>query len=139
MNPRTYSAKKKARKLKQIKRSGPIARGARPRSSNPKRKAREKLRAYGEPAHREWLHKQRCCITFSAGSPSNPIVAAHTKGDGGMGRKASARYQVPMLDSLHRELHQYGAATFQVKYDVDLDATAAHWWGAWLASQGETP
>lgn len=124
MNPKAYKTIQRKRKIKQV---------------NAKRRARNSKRAYGDPAHRDWLHNQLCVITGNRGSRSNPMVAAHTKGDGGAGYKASARYQVPMLDSLHKELHQHGVQTFEAKYGVYLELLAAEVWGAWSAFNEDEP
>ncbi len=135
MLDKTYAELKEARRLRQLKRERPTR--TKVKSSNPPRQKREKRRAYGTDEHRAWLHAQPCAVSHRNGTPLDPIVAAHTKGDGGAGRKASARYQIPMLDSLHKELHQYGAETFQDSYGVDLVGLAESHWRAWLAFSGE--
>lgn len=112
--------------------------GATPRIRSKKRRTaaqeREReQRIYGTPEHRAWLHAQACVISRRTGNRHDPIVAAHTKGDAGTGYKASARFQVPMLYTLHCELHQNGPETFERKYRVTLVGLAAKCWADWCA------
>ena len=95
-----------------------------------RRKPSERERIYGPKAFRDWLHEQRCVVTGRYG-----VVQAHVK-NGGMARKADYEWSVPMLDALHRELHQHGIDTFQAKYNIDLELAAIATQQQWLAHQG---
>ena len=94
------------------------------------RKPSERDRIYGPKAFRDWLHQQPCVVTGRYG-----VVQAHVK-NGGMARKADYEWSVPMLDALHRELHQHGIDTFQAKYDIDLELAAIATQQQWLAHLG---
>ena len=93
------------------------------------RKASERDRIYGPAPFRDWLHQQPCIITGRRG-----VVQAHVK-NGGMGRKADYVWSVPMNDALHHELHQHGIATFEAKYDIDLELAAVAVQEQWRAHQ----
>lgn len=69
-----------------------------------------------------------CVVSGSEGSKSDPIVAAHVKGRGAGG---DSRDLVPMLASLHDELHTIGQDTFAEKYKVDLEKAADIIEGRW--------
>lgn len=81
---------------------------------NPAHRRASFERAYGGPERLAWIQRQPCVI-----SGAHPCVAAHVK-SGGMGRKADARWTVPLLSRLHDELHRHGQKTFEAKYGVDL-------------------
>jgi len=95
------------------------------RKVNRARRNREFNRAYHSPAF----------VKFTRESPSvvsghGPCVCAHvTPNDdppSGMGRKADAKWIVPLTKEEHDELGQIGRWTFEAKYgrDLGLDAMA---------------
>jgi hypothetical protein len=84
------------------------------------RKPAETERIYGPTARREWVKSQPCAVSGQRGQ----IVQAHAKG-GGIARKADAEFVLPLLRTLHDELHQHGVKTFEAKYRVNLLALAA--------------
>lgn len=99
-----------------------------PMKRGKKRSTSEAERIYGPAPFRDWLHKQPCVVL---GVPLY-IVQAHVK-NGGMGRKAGYEWSVPMNDALHHELHQHGIATFEAKYDIDLELAAIATQERWRA------
>lgn len=111
-------------------RKKPIARS--PMKRGRKRSASERGRIYGTAERLDWLHSLPCCVTGVRGD----IEAAHVV-TGGTGRKADAKWLVPMARELHRQLHQHGVRTFQKRWGVNLKALAIETERAWLA--GEPP
>lgn len=109
----------------------PLKRGGKPKAVNRKRKASEFVRCYGGRARVSWIARQWCVI-----SGEGPCENVHVRGDG-MGRKADARWIVPMVSRLHRELHRIGKISFECVHGVDLDYLAEETEVAWQASQGE--
>jgi hypothetical protein len=75
-----------------------------------------------------WTREQRCVVSGRVASVWDPVVCAHVRGRGAGG---TWRDIVPMLDSLHRELHQSGQKTFGKKYGVDLESLAMDHAGRW--------
>ncbi len=90
-------------------------RSAKPKARNAKRRAAEWLRAYGSEERVAWIQSQPSVV-----SGKGPCVAAHVK-TGGMGRKADARWIVPLTDAEHKELHQIGTKSFEAKYGASLE------------------
>lgn len=78
------------------------------------RKAKDRERAYGGPDRIAWVQRLPCWVCGHGASQN-----AHVK-TGGMGRKADARWIVPLCESHHHELHQHGQKTFEKKHSVDL-------------------
>jgi hypothetical protein len=110
-----------------LRRSKGLSRGPAPRRRRSAVKAAEKFdREYGGDERMTWLKGQPCAVSGQRGD----IVAAHVK-TGGTGRKADAKWTIPLLRTLHDELHQHGVKTFEAKYRVNLLAlaalTEAHW------------
>ena len=105
---------------------------------NPARAAAAFQRAYGGKERVEWVKSLGCVIC--GGSPCD---AAHVK-SGGMGRKADARWTVPLCRTHHDEVHQRGQRSFEARHDVYLDFAAEICdarWEQYVASQPkpETP
>lgn len=86
------------------------------------RSADEKRRIYGTPQRIAWMHASPCVITGRV-----PCEIVHVR-SGGTGRKADARFTVPMVAELHRELHRIGVLSFEAKYARELagHSLAAH-------------
>ena len=109
-----------------MRRRKPIKRTA-VKKVNPERRKREWKRAYGSPSRVQWIAWQPSIV-----SGLRPCENAHVR-NGGMGRKADARWIVPLTAAEHRELHKIGVATFSKTYDVDLEALAISTNAAWEA------
>lgn len=87
----------------------------------------EFARAYGSLDRVEWVRSLP-----SVASGKRPCVNAHVR-TGGMGRKADARWIVPLTWEEHERLHRRGPAWFETTYGIDLDAKAAETEVAWQA------
>lgn len=85
---------------------------------NRPRKAENHLRAYGGPERIAWIQRQPSVV-----SGAIPCVNAHVK-TGGAGRKADARWIVPLTDAEHQELHRIGQRSFEAAHQIDLFALA---------------
>jgi len=85
---------------------------------NVKRHSANWLRAYGSPERVEWVTWQPSVVSGYV-----PCDNAHVR-SGGKSRKADACWIVPLLPDEHDELHKIGKASFEAKYDLDLDALA---------------
>ena len=82
----------------------------------------ERRRTYGPPERRRWIREQPSVVSGERG-----CVNAHVPpyGDAsGTGRKADARWVVPLTIEEERELHRVGRQTFEEEHDVDLAAEA---------------
>lgn len=106
---------KRIRLPKQLK----ARKGLRP--VNPERRAERFERDYGPKS--SWVRDcLLCVVSGSEGSKRNPIVVAHVRGRGAGG---DSRNIVPMLASLHDELHAKGQETFAANYPwVNLEEAA---------------
>ena len=122
-----------------LKSLGSFARKKPMRKRNPKRHTKEWLRAYGSEERVEWIKAQPCAIGFAA-----PSENAHVR-TGGMGRKADAKWIVPLCRRCHRSLHVTGKKAFEQTHAIDLDQAArrthCRWqayleWQAYLQQQG---
>ena len=102
----------------------PLARSPMTRA-NRQRKAETFARAYGGAERADWITRQPSVV-----SGEGPCVNAHVR-TGGAGRKADARWVVPLTDAEHRTLHQIGQKSFEAKYGIDLaflaQIIAARW------------
>ena len=85
---------------------------------NRERRDREWARAYGSVERVEEVRAMRSVV-----SGKTPCVNAHVT-TGGTGRKADARWVVPLTHEEHMELHAIGLRSFEAKYGVDLKAEA---------------
>lgn len=107
----------------------PLARGKPPKKR--RRSASEFKRIYGSKARVEWVKSLPCvCDTILCGTEANPIENAHVK-NGGAGRKADAKWIVPMCRGHHRGYHTIGAEWFRKTHRLDLSAAAARTEQAW--------
>lgn len=87
---------------------------------NHERRAEAFERDFG--AKSEWVRDSLACVVSgSEGSRNDPIVVAHVRSRGAGG---DSRDIVPMLASLHQELHDIGQESFQRKHRKDLAAAA---------------
>jgi len=97
---------------------------------------REWERVYGSKARVEWIQSLP-----SVASGKGPCVNAHVTPDNGLpsgtGRKADARWIVPLTAVEHHELHQRGELTFQALYGVNLAGKAREIDAEWRILNGE--
>lgn len=99
---------------------------------NDERKEAEFRRCYGSEERVEWIASFGCIIC-GRGAGRNDNV--HVRG-GGAGRKADARFIVPMDRPHHDELHRVGVETFEASYSVSLEETAERFEELWQAFRG---
>lgn len=121
-------------KPSRLTRSGPPKRTGRPKLRNAKRKAKEFARAYGSKERVEWVKSLPSVVCGE-----RPCVNAHVR-TGGTGRKADAKWIVPMTDVEHQNYHVVGKRFFeQWAGNIDLDALATATEAAWQSHQSENP
>lgn len=114
-----------------LKRSAMPPRTTRVKARNPKRHAKNQLRAYGPAERREWIASQSCSVPMC---PRTPCENAHTA-SGGVSRKADADTVIPLCRYHHGELHQHGAVSFQRVHRLSLAACAEATARAWRDRQ----
>lgn len=83
---------------------------------NRARKRTEWARVYGSTERVQFIKALPCCVSSC---DRRPCENAHAKG-GGMGRKADARFVLPLCTKHHRELHNIGVRTFEKRHAIDL-------------------
>ena len=87
-------------------------------------------RVWDSEEFRQYTERSPCVVTGRG-----PCVGHHvTPNDdppSGTGRKADAKWVVPLLDRLHKELHNIGWETFERKYGIDLKEEARQHWARW--------
>lgn len=120
----------------------------RPKARNVKRHTTEWARKYGSEARVLFVKSLACCACGVVGYSE----VAHI-GNGGAGRKADARYTVPLCgarygtrlgspwktEGCHAKSHRIGIRTFERMHHLDLPALAEETersWQAHLESQG---
>lgn len=106
-------------KRSDLRRTSWMKRGTKRIGRNRKRSAENFDRAYGGVAKVEWLKSQPCAVSGVRGD----IECAHVK-NGGMSRKADAKWLIPLATELHRLLHRIGRASFEARFLVDLERLA---------------
>lgn len=114
-----------------LKRSGWIKRKTRIRPK--KRSASEYARIYGSPERVEWMRTQRCLARRTSQSFRvcvGPVEGHHIK-NGGTGRKADAKWCVPLCRKHHDFLHNVGPETFAAMYHLDLQDEARQTESRW--------
>lgn len=106
---------------------------------NSKRRAREKERAYGSLARRQWVSDLPCSVP---GCTGRPCENAHVNPDGhpsdgpsGMGRKHDYTQIVPLCGGHHNEYHNIGQWTFNTIHRLDVDLIAIMIQDRWLEEQ----
>lgn len=100
---------------------------------NAKRRKKEFARAYGSTERVAWT-KAQPCIACAA---KQQIEVAHTV-TGGMGRKANASTTVPLCSWCHAELHRGGVRSFEQKFNLNLQVSAAENEMRWQEFKGAT-
>lgn len=119
-----------------MKRSGPITRKTRVKRANRPRKAETFQRAYGGAERAAWVQAQPCAV-----HGTTPSENAHVR-TGGTGRKADARWIVPLCHVCHEHLHRVGIRTFEEGYGIILDHEAAVTdarWEQYVAAHQKSP
>lgn len=79
-----------------------------------------KSKAYRSKALLKFVRTLPCAITGKVGDDIDP----HHITTGGTGMKGDDRLVVPLCNSLHREYHQLGRASFEKRYGVNMRALA---------------
>lgn len=111
-------------------------RTSRVRPRNPRRRQSEWTRAYGSRDRVAFVASLPCLVTTCAAPKSEN---AHTE-SGGTGRKADADTIVPLCQTHHRDLHQYGPSHFATAHRITpqmLQDAARATEIAWRAHCGE--
>lgn len=82
------------------------------------------------PAYLAWLREQACLVP---GCGASPCEAAHVRRgtDGGMGRKPSDRWSVPLCTQHHRQQHAMGEASFEARHGILLRPSAEALFESW--------
>jgi len=106
-------------KRTEMKRGGRITRTSPMKKRKTGRSRAAFQRAYGGADRADWMTRQPSVV-----SGAGPCVNVHVK-TGGVGRKADAKWVVPLTDAEHHELHAIGQKTFEAKYGIDLAFQAA--------------
>jgi len=101
-----------------------------------RRPKKETERIYGPPDRPAWMRRQPSVV-----SGRTPCVSAHVKaedpmGPSGTGRKANARWTVPLTYEEHVELHANGQETFEREHGIDLARAARETHARWLEERG---
>ena len=110
---------------------------SRVKSVNAKRRSREFVRAFGSDERVAWVRALDCFVSYSVAC-GGPIENAHTE-SGGAGRRADARFIVPLCRKHHRQLHELGADTFGRAYKVDIRFAASRIEEAWQRHLAASP
>jgi hypothetical protein len=85
------------------------------RRVNAARKAKELLRAYGPSERRAWIASLPCLVArcpFMLRRENAHVIT------GGTGRRADAKWIVPLCPFHHAELHRWGHLSFCVYYFI---------------------
>jgi hypothetical protein len=89
-----------------------------------KRNSGKALEGRSYPQHLKWLRGRPCILEGRHGHAcEGKMEAMHVDGAGGkgMGLKVADYKAVPGCSEAHRLYHQYGATTWQVTWNVNLD------------------
>jgi hypothetical protein len=146
--PKKLSAKREQALKGQRVYSTIVKRGGRIKPKQ--RRASERKRIYGSADRIRWLKSEPCAVCGMMGPGFCEV--AHVK-NGGMGKKADARYTIPLCPphsvwdgsataapirkGCHRALHEMGAKSFEAKHGVDLLALADEYERKWQAHVAE--
>jgi hypothetical protein len=111
-----------------------LARRTPVRKRNPQRRRANFARAYGGAERVTFVASLGCAVgaTFEWATCSGNVQNAHTR-NGGMGRKANAKYTAPLCAGHHHLLHDWGRDTFERIYGINLDDAAEAVEMAWRA------
>lgn len=84
----------------------------------------------------KWTKGQPCVVSGKKSQRGDPVVSAHVRGKGAGGRWSDV---VPMLASIHDDLHQLGPSKWEAKYEfrfADLKPLADAHAHAWRVKEG---
>lgn len=116
-----------------------------PRERPIRRKPRSKaatIRIYGTPAHQQFLRSLPCLGCARIGTDERPHHLHHVR-NGGLSKKADAKYQVPLCCLCHAELHGLngGQQTFEHTHAAMLCYRTLESWAQQFAEawKGWTP
>ncbi len=121
-----------------LRSSGPPERRTRVKPRNAKRKASEFARCYGSKERVAWIRSLPCIICELRSTPQvGPSDNAHVTGDG-MGRKADARFIVPLC-RMHHACYDIHRPPFHIglvrKWAYNKSAEIDAMWSAHLHQQ----
>lgn len=97
-------------------------------SEYPRQKVRQKTKAVRSGAHLARIRKMVCSVGHC---PNLTLIeAAHVRNgtDGGMGKKPSDCYVIPLCAEHHREQHRIGERSFSKKYGISMKLLAEKLW-----------
>jgi hypothetical protein len=114
-----------------LRRKSSLSRVSRIPRVNRERKSKNWIRAYGSVERVEWVKQQGCVVCGRI-----PSLNAHTI-TGGTGRKADAKYIIPLCALDHAVLHIVGRACFEAEYGINLESLAAEYESRWRAHLAE--
>ena len=125
-----------------LRRGGPLKRKKPMNKVNPKRRQKERTRAYGSPRRREWYASQPCVACGRQASRAEPNhnchIKPHTGLPSGVGRKGDKEEVVTLCPACHFELDQVlGQRAFEDKWQIDLDFKAILQNDEWLERDGK--
>lgn len=130
-----------------LRRKTPLRRGARGAGLKPLKPINKRnrarfskgwLHAYGSPERVAWINAHGC-----VGCAKGPCQNHHVI-NGGMGKKAAARFIVPLCPTCHRWIHDRGRYAFELAFadrlgGLTLIEWAAHYERAWKGASNPEP
>lgn len=80
------------------------------------------------PSHLKWVRGHECCV--GPAGCGGKIEAAHVRRgtDGGMSKKPSDKWAIPLCSTHHAEQHSAGEQTFEKRHGFSMKATAETLW-----------
>ena len=113
----------------------PLKRKTPMKKIDPKRRARERERAYGPPERRRWIAGLPCSVP---GCERTEIHNAHVKPEGrptdgpsGMARKEDYQQIIPLCWWHHLQIHEIGQRAFNDWHSIDVDFVAVYIESRW--------
>lgn len=104
---------------------------------DPAKQQREFERVYGSQERVDWVKAQRCCACHADTGCDNAHVPPKSDA-GGTSRKADAKWIAPLCQYCHRvRLHNWGRATFEAYFKIDLEQEAIKLDARWQKLQQE--
>lgn len=80
----------------------------------------------------QWVRGHEC-VCAKRGGCSGKVQSAHVDyaGGKGMGTKVADRFSVPLCDGHHREQHNMGWTSFEMKHGINALRIANELWRRW--------
>ena len=80
----------------------------------------------------QWVRGHECACAKQGGC-SGKVQSAHVDyaGGKGMGTKVADRFSVPLCDAHHREQHNMGWTSFEMKHGINALRIANELWRRW--------